>query len=457
MHIDFDRTRHDVREGRIPMLRGAHALLMTLALSMALCLPRTAGAADAVAKGPYVTGLSDSSATLRFELGAARPARVEVTAVTGTAKARVFESPEPAAMHVVEATGLEPSTEYRYVVRAGAAELGSALFTTAPKPGAEARVTFTVYGDTRTDPVAHEAVIRGMRQVPSDFLVNTGDLVERGGRAQDWQTFFDIERPLLQERPVFVAVGNHELYDDAAGANYGRYFGIAAPTEDARPLLYGTVRLGNVRLFFLNAMDEFVWGDERHWFERELGKAASEPGVVWRVVVLHHGPWSHGPHGPNTRLIEAGVPELLERGGVDLVVSGHDHVYERGASGAIKYVVSGGGGAPLGRDPEGGSTTERIEASYHFVLFRAGPAALQMTAQRADGSVIESCELAKGRAWDCGVADAGSMGPPRHESDRDVPSSSSPTRRPTAIAFFGLAFSALAVVTLRRNRRRAHP
>jgi hypothetical protein len=201
-------------------------------------------------------------------------------------------------------------------------------------------------------------------------------------------------------------------------------------------------------------MDEFVWGDERRWFERELGKAANEPGVVWRVVVLHHGPWSHGPHGPNTRLIEAGVPELLERGGVDLVVSGHDHVYERGASGAIKYVVSGGGGAPLGRDPEGGPTTEKIEASFHFVLFRASAAALQMTAQRADGSVIESCKLGKGRAWDCGEGEPRPTAPSPHRADRDsLPSSSPPTQRPTAIAFFGLAFSALAVMTLRRTRR----
>ena len=91
-----------------------------------------------------------------------------------------------------------------------------------------------------------------MMQVPSDLLIQTGDLVSDGGSAQDWQTFFDIERALLRERPILAAIGNHELYDDAAGANFLRYFGF--PDAGGPPRPYGTVRFGNVRFFFLNGM-----------------------------------------------------------------------------------------------------------------------------------------------------------------------------------------------------------
>jgi hypothetical protein len=427
-------------------------LAPALVLSMALCtvcVPHTANAAGGIAKGPCVTALSDSSATLRFELVQTQPVSVEVTPVSGTAKRQVFVTAESTPMRVVEAKGLEPSTEYSYAVRAGASELGVGRFTTAPRPGTDAAVSFLVYGDNRTDPVAHEAVVSAMRHVPSDFLVNTGDLVERGGRAQDWQTFFDIERRLLEERPVLVAVGNHELYDDAAGSNYARYFGI--PGDDGRPHFYGTTLLGNVRFFFLNAMDEFAQGDERRWFEQELDKSQLEPTVAWRIVVLHHGPWSNGPHGPNAKLVEAHVPELLAARGVDLVVSGHDHVYERGSFGRIKYIVSGGGGAPLRRPSLGGATTEKTEASFHFVQFRTSASALQMTAQRADGSVIEHCVLPKGRGWAC---DAGGPAPGETAHPGTTPSSSA-MRKPPAIALLGLGFSALAIVAAHRIRRRA--
>jgi hypothetical protein len=174
------------------------------------------------------------------------------------------------------------------------------------------------------------------------------------------------------------------------------------------------------------------------------------------MVVLHHGPWSHGPHGPNTKLFDARVPELLEEGGVDLVISGHDHVYERGASGAIKYVVSGGGGAPLGRSVEGGPTTEKIEATYHFVHFRTSAGALQMTAKRADGSVIERCALAKGRAWECSATESAVRTAPR-ETASLFPTASSPSvERAPGVTLFGLILSGLAaVVSVHQVRRRA--
>jgi hypothetical protein len=427
-----------------------------LLCAAAVCVPRMASAGEAIVRGPCVTGLSESSATVRFELAQPQPVRLEVTPVSAPTKRYVFVSGESAPMHVVEAEGLEPSTEYSYVVRGGGAELGVGRFITAPRPGADAAVSFLIYGDTRTDPVAHEAVVSAMRQVPSDFLVNTGDIVERGGRTQDWQTFFDIERALLQERPVLLAIGNHELYDDAAGSNYARYFGV--PGEDGRPRFYGTTLVGNVRFFFLNAMDEFAQGEERRWFERELDRAAREPAVAWRVVVLHHGPWSNGPHGPNTKLIDAHIPELLAARGVDLVVSGHDHVYERGSFGAIKYVVSGGGGAPLRQPARGGATTERTEASFHFVEVRTSAATLQMTARRADGSVIEHCALGKGRAWDCDAVTTSAQGVATNPAGRGAirsPGSSSWMRVPPAMVCFGLGFSALAVVAIRRILRRA--
>ncbi|HTB78463.1 MAG TPA: FN3 domain-containing metallophosphoesterase family protein, partial [Polyangiaceae bacterium] len=198
---------------------GVAALLAT-----AFALTGNLYAAQGVLKGPYVTALSDSDATVRFELETAGPAILEVTAQANTAGGAAaprparFESREPTTMHSVHVTGLQPATPYAFVVRAGAGGntiVGDGRVVTAPRPDVSTPLTFLVYGDNRTDDAAHASVVRAMNAVPSDFLVDTGDMVQDGASAANWQTFFDIEKPLLHERALFAAIGNHELYDDA--------------------------------------------------------------------------------------------------------------------------------------------------------------------------------------------------------------------------------------------------
>jgi|CZKU01.1.fsa_nt_gi hypothetical protein len=365
-----------------------------------------AGAQPAT-KGPYVTALSETTATVRVELRAAAPLAVELVGErageggdAGPRRLR-FESPS-ATMHVVRVTGLAPSTRYAYTILAAGAPAGTGHLVTAPEPAsadASAPHTFLVYGDDRTDDDAHAAIVRDMAHVPADFLVNTGDMVADGGSAANWATFFDIERDLLRERPLFSAIGNHELYNDAAGANFSRYFGFDDAAGATHP--YGTVRVGALRFFFMNGTGEWGGGPEREWLERALSSADAEAGVVWRFAIVHQGPWSSGPHGQNPRLLAAHVPELLAAHHVDLVFSGHDHIYERGDAGLLKYVVSGGGGAPVYRNIHPTATTRKVEAAYHFVEVTTHGDGLQMVVHRLDGSLLERCGFAKGAPWDC--------------------------------------------------------
>src|SRR4029079_13500328 len=130
-------------------------------------------------------------------------------------------------------------------------------------------------------------------------------------------------RALLRDRCVFAAVGNHELTrgDPAGEAAFLRYFGGADSGGEPRRL-YGSFRWSNTRFFLLNAMDTWT-GDERDWLRGELDRALYEPGLVHRVDVLHHGPFSSGPHGGNTALAGAGIVRLMAAGKIDLVLAGH--------------------------------------------------------------------------------------------------------------------------------------
>jgi hypothetical protein len=362
--------------------------------------PSDARAAESIRKGPYVVDVSDTTADVRFELASRAPAKVQVSIESDAGAHPAPIDAAPADPYAVHFTGLSPATRYAYAVRIAGAVVGTGHFATAPSPDSTAPVTFLVYGDDRTDPEAHAAVVRAMMQVPSDFLVNTGDLVQDAANPADWQSFFDVEAPILRDRPILAAVGNHELYNDQAGATFAAFLGVPGPSGPAR--LYRSARFGSVRLFFLNAMDaSWASGDEREWLERELAHADDEPGVVWRIAVLHHGPRSAGPHGPNAPLVAAGIPAMLAAHHVDLVLSGHDHIYDRGTFESLKYIVTGGGGAPLYPVQRNDPTARKVEATYHFIEVTATREAMRLVVSRADGSVLERCGFARGRPWDC--------------------------------------------------------
>jgi MYXO-CTERM domain-containing protein len=445
-----------LRPGRLALALAPVGAVLALASPIASAGP----APSKLLKGPYLTGLSDTGADVRFELDAPGPATVEVTATSAGPDAsapRRFPDANVTANHLVHVTGLEASKTYAYTVSLGGPVIGRGSITTGPDPMSGAPLTFAVYGDCRSDPATHDALVHAIMAVPGDFVVNTGDVVADGGNASDWQSFFAAEEPLIRDRPLLLGIGNHELYDDESGANFARYFGFPDATGALKP--YGTTRIGDARFFFLNGMHDWTSGEERAWLDRELTKADTEPGLVWRIAVVHHSPWSAGPHGPNAKLVAGHVPELLAAHKVDLLLAGHDHIYERGDGNGVKYIISGGSGAPLYKITKPMAQTRKAEASYHFVEVTLSGNQLKSVAHRLDGSVLETCGFTKGKSWDCDPPPPAPASPtPSPTSGGAQPSSSSwrcavasPGAARGGVAFVGLA--AVAVGAMVRRRR----
>ncbi len=353
-----------------------------------------------VLKGPYLQALGSTSVEIRAELDAPAPVVVRINELSDAGAPRAIRDDAQATMHVVRIDGLQPQTHYGYTLAIGSAPpapSGAGELTTAPPLDSKAPFSFLLYGDNRTDVASHTAIVRAMLQSPTDFVINTGDLVEDGASDANWQTFFDVEGELLRSRNLFACVGNHEI-TDGAGANYLRYFG---PTGDARgdgpkPKLYGSFRWGDARFFLLDAMETFDSGPERVWLDDELARADSEAGLVWRIAVMHHSPWSSGPHGGNPRALRAGIPALFSAHHIDLVIAGHDHIYERGIASGIRYLISGGGGAPLYEIDHPISSTRKVESVHHFIEVSADRDAIRRVTKRDDGSVLERCGMKKG-------------------------------------------------------------
>lgn len=387
--------------------RGLRLLPVAVTAMFALAGPRAsaqdvspslvdpAGATASFRKYPYLQALRPDGAQVRFELS--RPAPASVVLVGPESERRTIESPDPRAFHTVAIDGLTPSTTYRYEVR-GASEVATGSMTTAPADGRP--FSFLLYGDSRSDPATHAGIVRGMLRTPSDFLVGTGDFTVRGGDPRDWDIFFAVERKLLADRCLFTAIGNHELFGAGRSGEVAFLQYFATGVESGGPRLYDTFRWSNARFFVLSAMEYFS-ASERDWLVRELEKADDEPGIDHRFVVLHIGPYSSGPHGPNQRMHEAGIPDLLRKHRVSLVFSGHDHIYERGDAEGLKYIVSGGAGAPLYPVKRHLPTAAKVESTYHFVEVTVDGEAVKTRAVRLDGSTIESCSFSAIGPWSC--------------------------------------------------------
>jgi 3',5'-cyclic AMP phosphodiesterase CpdA len=164
---------------------------------------------------------------------------------------------------------------------------------------------------------------------PIDGLVLAGDNVyPRGDPARLPATVFEPFGRLLREAELFAVLGNHDVMDGNAEAQAAAL---------GMPGLWWARHLGDVLLV---GLDSSQAGDpeQQAWLERTLANATER----WRIVVLHHPPYSAGYQGSNRGAREAFAP-LFERHGVQLVVSGHDHDYQRSVPiNGVTYVVTGG-------------------------------------------------------------------------------------------------------------------
>lgn len=137
-----------------------------------------------------------------WESDGAAPATITIHGAAG-APPRVIEVAATAHAEVV-VDGLAAGARYRYEVKLGD-RVAKGELTTAPPPGAPVPLTFVVYGDTRSSSDAHRQLVERIRAEVPDFLLGTGDLVDDGAIKGQWQTFFDVEGPLLADNVFYPA------------------------------------------------------------------------------------------------------------------------------------------------------------------------------------------------------------------------------------------------------------
>jgi 3',5'-cyclic AMP phosphodiesterase CpdA len=219
---------------------------------------------------------------------------------------------------------------FRAVVAVGFAVLASAG-TASADTGILAIGDFGVGGETERRMGA--AMERFAASRPVDALATLGDNDYTESAAafrRNWTRSFGWAA--ASGRVVAGTLGNHDVR-----LRGGRYqFALLD-----MPGSYYRRRVGDVALFILDSTR--VGDRQTRWLERRLGDTAA----FWKVVLLHHPAYTCGEYRSHPEVVRRWVP-LFERHGVDLVLAGHDHNYQRfRPRRGVTYVVHGGGGARL--------------------------------------------------------------------------------------------------------------
>ncbi|MFK5915394.1 MAG: metallophosphoesterase family protein [Woeseiaceae bacterium] len=172
-----------------------------------------------------------------------------------------------------------------------------------------------------------------------DLWLTTGDNAYRSGTNEQFQTgFFEPYKQILTNTPVWPTYGNHDarrwvFYDIFTLPTQAESGGVASGSEH-----YYSFDYADVHFLMLDTQDSShdVDGDMLQWLKKDLAFAKKQ-NKKWLVAVFHHPPYSKGSHDSDNEKDSGGrlvsvrenILPLLESSGVDLVLSGHSHMYER--------------------------------------------------------------------------------------------------------------------------------
>jgi hypothetical protein len=325
---------------------------------------------------------------------------------------------EAVRRHALRVGGLAAGQAYTYELRDAAGTVRDAGTLATPPAGDADPVRFAFVGDSggmppwvwlqrsplwylparwQWLPTRHEVTEIGARLAAAkpQFVLHLGDVIYPNGRNAHYSAgFFRPFGEVLRNAPYYALLGNHDVMD-ADGQQLLANFHLPdnARTGDERmfSFAWGAVR---VICADLNTGYGAVPFDPGHpgyrYLESELA-ASSEP---WVVVASHFPMRSASRQRDRGDLLLHLLP-LLERHGVDLYLSGHDHCYQRfgdQAAGELVQIISGGGGKSL-YETRPHPKAVVVESQYHWCSGLTEGRDLVIRARSLAGDLIDTVRL----------------------------------------------------------------
>jgi acid phosphatase type 7 len=343
---------------------------------LTVCLILGSGSSSwaAVTRGPYLQLGTPTSIVVRWRTDVASNSRVQYGPAPGSLTSSADNS-TVSTEHEVTVTGLSPDTQYYYSVGSTTTVMAgndtNHFFVTFPPTGTAAPTRVWVLGDSGTADASQAAVrdayynATGARH--TDLWLMLGDNAYQSGTDGEYQNaVFNVYQAMLRKSVLLPTLGNHDTAGSTAFNDNYPYFsiftlprnaemgGIASGTEH-----YYSFDFANIHFICLDSMtaSRATNGAMANWLRNDLASTLQ----TWIVAYWHHPSYSKGSHNSDTEIELVQMRQvfnpILEDGGVDIVLAGHSHSYERsylidghyGTSSTFNDTMKKDGGS--GRDP----------------------------------------------------------------------------------------------------------
>ena len=343
-----------------------------------------------VVRGPYLQRAFETGITIRWRTATDHDAILHYGKDL-TDLSQIASDPTQSTEHSIVLSGLEPDTRYYYSIGDSAGLYPSQdnqYFDTHPMSGSAATTRIWVLGDSGTADEKAASVRSAYTQfndgTHSDVWLMLGDNAYDFGTDDEYQAaVFDMYPEVLRNSVLWPTLGNHDGHTADSSGQSGNYYdifslptngesgGVASGTE-----AYYSFNYGNIHFISLDSTDtnRSANGAMATWLKDDLAANTQE----WMIAFWHHPPYSKGSHDSDssqrlTDMRENFLP-ILESHGVDLVLSGHSHSYERsmlidghyGKSDtfAIGHLLDSGDG-----DPSGSGAYNKLPGSNNGAVY----------------------------------------------------------------------------------------
>jgi len=322
---------------------------------------------DTLTRGPYLQIVTPSRATLRWRTATPTHSVVYYGGAWGDLQSNGLMAYDGVleTEHSIEISQLFPATRYYYAIGSSegilAGNNSQFFIETHPTPGPPIDTRIWVLGDSGFTGPAQRAVRDSYYAftggLHTDLWLHVGDVSQSQGTDEQYQAeFFDVYQEMMRKTALWPTMGNHDAINSESGSLTGPYYenfslpaygeagGLPSGTE-----AYYAVDYANIHVIVLNSNDvnRTTGGDMLTWLELDLAATDKD----WIIGIWHHPPYTKGHHDSDDPVDSGGrswemrgnVLPMLDDYGVDLVLCGHSHSYERsflldghyGTSGAV--------------------------------------------------------------------------------------------------------------------------
>lgn len=300
-----------------------------------------------VVRGPFLETAAPDAITVSWRTSVPTTGTLKV-GTSPSALAMMASDSTSATQHEVRISGLQPGTKYFYSIGTPTADLTTAddahSFTTPPTVGTAVPTRIWVLGDAGTQDDTQRAVrdayygFTGTRG--TDLWLLLGDNAYGEGTDPQYQyaVFENMYEATLTRAPVWPTVGNHDWLPTNDYAYLGVFAlpknaeagGVPSGTEEYYSFDYGNAHFVTLDTdLFDQFADPTLLPVMKTWLAQDLAGTQQR----WLIAFFHHPPYSKGTHDSDTDglcdAVRRDILPMLEGAGVDLVLTGHSHDYER--------------------------------------------------------------------------------------------------------------------------------